>query len=123
MEGEEVWLHSFLAWALDGGEWPAPHLGCFTTGERTRSTHCIGVWLSPRTCLSVLEKKNSLALPRSGNAGHPANSLGTLLTNVSQLQFQQILTIYYSVPFLILMQCLPHFFRCIHNSVLLTRSF
>jgi hypothetical protein len=33
---------TFLALALDGGEWSTSHNGCFTPGERIPSTHWIG---------------------------------------------------------------------------------
>jgi len=34
----QVWLHSFLTSALDGGEWSASCTGCFTLGERVPVT-------------------------------------------------------------------------------------
>jgi hypothetical protein len=37
--GVEVYLHTFLTFALDGGEWGASLPGRFIPG-----THCIGAW-------------------------------------------------------------------------------
>jgi hypothetical protein len=43
-EGMEVWLSSFLASGLDGGEWSASRPGHFTPGETPPVPHCIGGW-------------------------------------------------------------------------------
>jgi hypothetical protein len=42
----------FLTSALDGGEWSASHLGCFSPG-----THCVGGWMGPRAGPDVAEKR------------------------------------------------------------------
>jgi hypothetical protein len=42
MWGEEVWLHSFLTLAIDGGEWLSSQCGCFTPGEKNPGTHLAG---------------------------------------------------------------------------------
>jgi len=35
--GAEVYLHSFLTWAVDGGEWLTSRPGRFTPGKKTGS--------------------------------------------------------------------------------------
>jgi hypothetical protein len=45
----EVWLHTFLTLALDGGEWSASRPGRFTTGIRGPGMHWIGGWVGPKT--------------------------------------------------------------------------
>jgi len=42
-----VHLHAFLTPALDGGEWSASRLGCFTPRERAPGTNCMGDWVGP----------------------------------------------------------------------------
>jgi hypothetical protein len=53
----------FLTLALDGGEWPASHPGCFTAGERAPGTHWIGGWVGPRASLEAVEKRKILPQP------------------------------------------------------------
>jgi hypothetical protein len=54
----DVWLHTFLTLALDGGEWSASHPGCFTPRERDPGTNWIGGWLGPRVGLDMVVKRN-----------------------------------------------------------------
>jgi len=35
----EIWLFSFLAMALDGGEWPSSYLGLIRHGKRALGAH------------------------------------------------------------------------------------
>jgi hypothetical protein len=59
----EVLLHTFLTWALNGGQWSVSRLGRFIPGERAPSTHCIGDWVGLRTGLdSVTKVKVKLSL-------------------------------------------------------------
>jgi hypothetical protein len=37
----EIWMHTFLTWALNGGEWSVSCSGCFTSGERDPNIHYI----------------------------------------------------------------------------------
>jgi hypothetical protein len=55
--GAEVYLHALLASAVDGGEWSASNLGCFTPGEETPGTHWIEGWLIPRNSLDAVAKR------------------------------------------------------------------
>jgi hypothetical protein len=74
--GEDVWIHTFLTSALDGGEWTASHPGRFTPGERAPGTHWIGGWVGPRADLDDVEKRKFLTLPGSElrPLGRPAGS-------------------------------------------------
>jgi hypothetical protein len=60
---------TFLASALEGGEWSASHPCHFTPGERAPSTHWIGGWVGPRFGLRPSKLKRSanweLQLPYS----------------------------------------------------------
>jgi hypothetical protein len=51
----------YLTSALDGGEWSAPHPGCFTPRERAPGTHWIGSWVGPR---AGLDAKDLLAISK-----------------------------------------------------------
>lgn len=53
---EEVWLHSFLGSALDGGESKTSHSGRFTA-RKNPSTLQIGGWMGPRADLDVVKNK------------------------------------------------------------------
>jgi hypothetical protein len=55
---KEVWLHSFLSSALDGGEWSSSRPGRFTPG-----THCVGDWVASRATLNAVRKRKILHLP------------------------------------------------------------
>jgi len=59
--GVEVYLHTFLTSAWDGGEWSASHTICFTP-----SAHCIGGWADPGACLDVVWQKENIPAP-TGN--------------------------------------------------------
>jgi hypothetical protein len=55
--GVEVYLHTFLTSALDGGEWSASHPGRFTPRERAPCAHWIGGWVGSRTVLDAVAKR------------------------------------------------------------------
>jgi hypothetical protein len=71
-----VWIHIFLASALDGGEWSDSRPCCFTPGERTPGTHWIGGWVDPRAGLDNMEKSKFLPSPglELRTLGRPARS-------------------------------------------------
>jgi hypothetical protein len=56
----EVYLHSFLTLALDGGEWSASRPGRFTPGEKAPGTRWIGGWVGPRASLDAVAKKKKI---------------------------------------------------------------
>jgi hypothetical protein len=64
---------SFLASALDEGEWSASRPGPFTPGERT-GTHWTGGWVGPRVGLEAVEKINIFCACWESNPGRPAPS-------------------------------------------------
>jgi hypothetical protein len=43
--------------ALDGDEWSASLLGCFTPSVRAPGTHWIGGWVGPRAVLDAVVKR------------------------------------------------------------------
>jgi hypothetical protein len=51
-----------LTTALFGDEWSASRRGRFTPGERAPGAHWIGGWVSPRTGLNDVERRNILPL-------------------------------------------------------------
>jgi hypothetical protein len=61
-EGVELWRHSFLTSAVDGGEWSVARADRLILGERASSTPCIGGWVDPRASLDgqFSKKKNVL---------------------------------------------------------------
>jgi len=70
----ELWLLSFLTSALDGGEWSASCLRCFTPRDRV---HCIcqkGSWLCTRISLDILERRKISFLSHDLNPDHPVHS-------------------------------------------------
>jgi hypothetical protein len=46
----------YLILALDGGEWPVSHPGCFTPGLRANGYHWIRGWVGPTDGLDAVEK-------------------------------------------------------------------
>jgi hypothetical protein len=73
----EVIAPPFLALALDGGEWSASHLCCFSPGRDLLVS--IG-WgrlggMGPRAGLAAVEKRNISFPSRKLNPGHPAHNL------------------------------------------------
>jgi hypothetical protein len=54
--GVEVYLHSFLTWALDGGEWSNSHPGRFIPRERDPGIQWTGGWVGPRAGLDTVVK-------------------------------------------------------------------
>jgi hypothetical protein len=57
--GVDVEIHSFLTWALAGGECP----GRFTPEERAPGTHWIGGWVDSISGLDNVEKRKFLIPP------------------------------------------------------------
>jgi hypothetical protein len=64
----EVYIHSLLTSALDGGEWSASRPGRFTHRERATGTQWIGGWVGPR---AVLDKMVKRKLPTPGRESNP----------------------------------------------------
>jgi hypothetical protein len=56
--GMEVELYSFVAWALDSGEWSPSYPSPFIPEERTPGTHWIWRWLGPRPVLDGVNKNH-----------------------------------------------------------------
>jgi hypothetical protein len=52
----EVYLHAFLTWTLDEGEWTASHTDRYTPGERTAASHWIGDRVGPRAGLDSMAR-------------------------------------------------------------------
>jgi len=63
--GREVYLHSFSALALDGGQYSTTRPGHFTSGERAHDALRIGRLMELGTGVNALENIKSLA-----SAGH-----------------------------------------------------
>jgi hypothetical protein len=62
--GVEMELHAFLISALDGGEWSASRVDCFTPGVKSPGTHWIGGWADSGAHLNaVTKRKRYLLLP------------------------------------------------------------
>jgi hypothetical protein len=53
LRGEEVRLHSFLIWALDGDEW---RTSCHLPSVKKSGTHWTGGWVGPKGGPGDLEK-------------------------------------------------------------------
>jgi hypothetical protein len=58
--GVEVWLHTFLTSALDGGEWSASRPSCCTPRERAPGIHCVGGRVGHNTGLIAVAKRKIL---------------------------------------------------------------
>jgi hypothetical protein len=69
--GVEGHLHTFLASALDGGEWSASRPGRLTPRERAPGTHWIGDWVSPRAVLDMVMKRKIPSPRRESNPRTP----------------------------------------------------
>jgi hypothetical protein len=54
--GMDAQIHVFLTSASDGDEWPASRSSCFTTRNKSRSTHLIEGLVDPRAFLYDKEK-------------------------------------------------------------------
>jgi hypothetical protein len=65
---------TFLTSALDGGEWSASRLCCFTTGETALRTYGTGAWVGPRVGLHVMEETKSLT-PIGNRTQTPRSSI------------------------------------------------
>ena len=68
----EVWLHQFLIFALDGGEWLVWHVGRFSPGGRSpeRIEHGAGLYPEPtwtlwrrQKCLSLAGNRTTITRP------------------------------------------------------------
>lgn len=59
MENEEVKLqvHSFLTFALDGGEWSVSFSSHFTPVESAPSAHLVGGWVGHTASLNASENR------------------------------------------------------------------
>ena len=55
--GVEVWLHTFLSWALYGGERQASRPGSFTFKERAPGAHPVGGLMGPELLWKFEEKE------------------------------------------------------------------
>jgi hypothetical protein len=69
--GVEVYLHEFLAPALDGGEWSASLPGLLTPRERAPGSHWIGGWVGPRAVLDAVVKRKIPSPRRESNSRNP----------------------------------------------------
>jgi hypothetical protein len=58
----DVQIQVFMTSAIAGGEWSALRPGCFTSGERTPSSHWIGDWVGFTASLDDMEKGKFLTL-------------------------------------------------------------
>jgi hypothetical protein len=67
----EVWLHTFLTSALDGGEWSASRPGRFTPRERPPDTHWIRGWVGPSAVLDAVVKRKIPSPRRESNPRTP----------------------------------------------------
>jgi hypothetical protein len=67
-----------LSSALDGGEWSAPRICCFTlpSGERAPGTHWIGGWVGPRFGLDAVKTQGNVPGPSSPQ---PDSTISTLI--------------------------------------------
>jgi hypothetical protein len=65
--GTEVLPHSFLTFALYGGEWSASRPDRFIPWETAPCTHWIGGWVDPRAVLDVVVKKKILSPYQDSN--------------------------------------------------------
>jgi hypothetical protein len=70
--GVEIQLHTFLASALDGGEWSASRPGRVTPRERGPGTHWIGGWVDPKDVLDAVVKRK---IPSPRRESSPRTSL------------------------------------------------
>jgi hypothetical protein len=77
--------HHSLTLVLVGGEWLASCPSDFTPGEGAPSAHWVGGWVSPRASLEAMTKSKILCPYWEWNPGHPACSLVSILTELSQL--------------------------------------
>jgi hypothetical protein len=55
--GVNTYLYSFLASALDGGQWTASHPCCSNHGGKTPGTHLTGGWVDTKVGMDVLCKE------------------------------------------------------------------
>jgi hypothetical protein len=87
----KIWLHAFLNSALDGGELSASHPGRITPSERTPDNHWIGGWVSPRTSLKAVAKREKFLLCKESNPGRPFRSLVTALSKIHEIFFEKLI--------------------------------
>jgi hypothetical protein len=80
----EVWLHSFLSSALDGGDRSSPRPGCFASRKK-HGNHWIGGWGWGHS-LNVFEKRKSHAFLGIGTPDRLAPSLVTIKIAIMNLK-------------------------------------
>lgn len=56
-------------------------LAALLLGKRAVCTHCIEVWMGPRTCLDAVAKEDPYPC-QATNPGHQARSLASTLTDL-----------------------------------------
>jgi hypothetical protein len=69
LEGAEVWLHLFVAWALDGDEWPTSRMGRFTFREDPGGHWIVGLLMGYRISLDVWQERIISCIYRGSKAG------------------------------------------------------
>jgi hypothetical protein len=62
-EEVDVWLHTFLTSAPDGGEWSASGTGRFTSEELVPCASSTGRRMGPRATLNALKNRKIFPLP------------------------------------------------------------
>jgi hypothetical protein len=78
----EIWLHTVIAAALDGGEWSASGPSDFISGERASDTYCLRGWVGHKVGLEAVGKRE-IALHRGTQnmiSGSPSRILVTVLS-------------------------------------------
>ena len=81
-----LWLHSFLASALDGAERSTSRPVRFTPGNNS-VTYWLWSWVCLRASLEVFRENKYLLPCQNSNPFYPANSLVAMPTELSRLSF------------------------------------
>jgi hypothetical protein len=79
-----VWLHAFLASALDGGVWSDSPPCRFTPGEITSGTNVIGDWIGPRVNPDAVVRIKKSSSCQDSNPSRPAHVLVALLSELQR---------------------------------------
>jgi hypothetical protein len=58
----EVQFHSFLIFALDGGEWSASSSGSLNRGDNASPAHCADGWMGSKAGVGAVEKREIFIL-------------------------------------------------------------